>query len=168
MRLKKHIWIGAELSFHRASYGQITTIRTGRKDPNAGTDSRPITTITENTEANYWDVPILLRYHNIRDSGILKRFYPLVGITYRHVGAIKTGNATVNADATTDYNEIPAAVAKRNLIGYTGGIGYRLADELGVKIIPEIRFTRFTSHSLQGPSYISSPNQAQVGVGITF
>src|SRR4051812_37993896 len=111
MRVTKHVWVGAELSFHRASYGQLTQIRTGRKDPNAGTDARPLATITQTTKVNYWDFPILVRYHNIRDSGVFKRFYPLVGITFRHVGAVKTGNAIVNADATTDYNEIPAAVA---------------------------------------------------------
>jgi len=168
MRVTKHIWVGAELSFHHASYGVLQQIRTGRKDPNAGTDNRPLATITDSTEVSYWDFPILVRYHNIRDSGVFKRFYPLVGITYRHVGAVKTGNAIVNADATTDYNEVPDPVAKRHQIGYTGGIGYRLVDELGVKVIPEIRFTRWTGHTLQGPGYVSSPNQAQVGIGITF
>ena len=168
MKLTKHLSVGAELSFHRAAYGQVTQIRTGKKDPNAGTDNRPVSTITENTKANYWDFPVLVRYNHIRDSGIFRRFYPLAGITYRHVGRIRTGNAIINADSSTDYNEIPAPVAHSNQIGFTGGIGYRFVDELGIKIVPEIRFTRWMNHSLEGLSYTSSPNQAQAGIGITF
>lgn len=168
MRLIRHISVGAELSFHHAEYGQVTMIRTGQKNPAASTDSRPVTTITEASKANLWDIPVLARYHNIRDSGIFKGFYPLAGITYRHVGRIRTGNATVNADSSTAYNEIPAPVAHRNLIGFTGGIGYRFVDELGIKIVPEIRFTHFTTDAFHGLSYRSNPNQAQAGVGITF
>ena len=167
-RLTKHLSVGAELSFHRASYAQVTQIRSGKKDPNAGTDARPVATITENTTANYWDVPILARYRNIRSSGIFKRFYPLAGVTYRYVGRIKTGNQIINADASTDYNEIPATVSRRNQIGFTGGIGFRFVDELGIKVVPEIRFTRWMNHTFDGLSYTSSPNQAQAGVGITF
>jgi len=111
---------------------------------------------------------LIVRYRNIRDSGVLKRFYPLAGATYRHVGRIKTGNAIVNADASTDYNEIPATPSRHSQIGFTAGIGYRFVDELGIKVVPEIRFTRWINHTFDGLSYISSPNQAQVGVGITF
>ena len=168
MRLSKHLSIGAELSFHHAAYTQLTQIRSGKKDPNAGTDNRLLATITENTKATYWDVPILVRYRGLRDSGLFKRFYPLAGITYRHVGNVKTSNEFINADASTDYNEKPAAVAHSSQIGFTGGIGYRFVDELGIKIIPEIRFTRWMNHTLEGLSYGSSPNQAQAGLGITF
>jgi hypothetical protein len=168
MRLRKHIWLGAELSFHHASYAQVTDIRTGLADPNLGTDNRPLTILTDNTTANYWDIPILVRFRGLRESGRLKRFYPLVGGTYRHVGRVRTGNDTVNADGSTDYNEIPDVPVHRNLFGFTAGIGFRLVDELGIKVVPEIRFTRWFSDTFNGLSYTSSPNQAQAGIGITF
>ena len=76
MRLTKHIWVGAELSFHHASYAQVTDIRTGKADPNAGTDNRPLTILTDNSMANYWDIPMLVRYRGLRESGKFKRFYP--------------------------------------------------------------------------------------------
>jgi hypothetical protein len=168
MRVMKHIWVGAELSFHHASYAQVTDIRTGRADPNAGTDNRPLTILTDNSTANYWDIPMLVRYRGLRESGKFKRFYPLAGATYRHVGRVRTGNDTVNADSSTDYNEIPDVPKRTNLFGFTAGIGFRLVDELGVKIVPEIRFTRWFDQSFQGLSYSSSPNQVQAGLGITF
>ena len=168
MRLTKHLSLGAELSFHHAKYTQVTQVRSGKKDPNAGTDARPVATFTENTRATYWDIPVLMRYHNIRTSSIFGHFYPLAGITFRHVGAINTSNEIINADASTDYNEKKAAASHGNQIGFTGGIGYRFVDELGIKILPEIKFTRWMNHSFEGLSYSSSPNQAQIGVGITF
>ena len=168
MRVTKHIWVGAELSFHHASYAQVTDIRTGKADPNAGTDNRPLTILTDNSTANYWDVPMLVRFHNLRESGKFKRIYPLVGGTYRHIGRVRTGNDTVNADSSTLYNEIPDVPNRTNLFGITGGIGFRLVDELGVKIIPEIRFTRWIGTGFMGQSYSSSPNQASAGIGITF
>lgn len=168
MRLTKHLSVGAELGFHHAAYKQVTQIRSGKKDPNAGTDNRLVTTITENTKATYWDVPVLLRYRGLIDKRIVRHVYPLAGITYRRVGNIKTSNETVNADSSTDYNEKAAGVAKTNQIGFTAGIGYRFVDELGIKILPEIRFTRWTGHTFNGLSYNSSANQAQAGIGITF
>ena len=168
MRLTKHLSVGAELSYHHAKYGQLTQIRSGKKDPNAGTDNRPVTTITENTKATYWDVPVIVRYRGLFDKRILRHVYPLAGITYRRVGDVKTSNEIVNADSSTDYNEKPASVTRGNQIGFTGGIGYRFVDEIGIKITPEIRFTRWMNHTFQGLSYTSYQNQAQVGIGITF
>lgn len=168
MRLTKHIWVGAELAFHHVSYAQVTDIRTGKADPNAGTDNRPLTILTDNSTVNYWDIPMLVRYRGLRQSGRFRRFYPIGGATYRHVGRVRTGNDTVNADGSTAYDETPDVPKKSNLFGLTVGIGYRLVDELGVKVVPEIRFTRWLDHSFQGLAYTSSPNQAQAGIGITF
>lgn len=168
MRLTKHLSIGAELAFHHAAYKQVTQIRAGKKDPNAGTDNRQVTTITENTKATYWDIPVLVRYRGLIDRRIVRHVYPLGGITYRRVGNIKTSNEIVNADSTTDYNEKSASVTRTNQIGITAGIGYRFVDELGIKITPEIRFTRWINHTFDGLSYSSSANQAQAGIGITF
>jgi len=112
---------------------------------------------------------MLVRYRGLRESGKFKRFYPLVGATYRHVGRVRTSNDTVNADSSTDYNEIPDVPKRNNLFGFTAGIGFRLVDELGVKVIPEVRFTRWVgTPSFQGLSYTSNPNQVQGGIGFTF
>ena len=168
MRLTRHLSVGAELSFHHAKYAQVTQIRSGKKDPNAGTDNRPVTTLTENTKATYWDIPVILRYRGLIDKKIVRHVYPLAGITYRRVGSVKTSNETLNADSSTDYNEKSASVSRGNQIGFTAGIGYRFVDELGIKITPEIRFTRWMNHTFEGLSYSSNQNQAQAGIGITF
>ncbi len=168
MRLTKHLSIGGELSFHHAKYAQITQKRSGRKDPNAGTDARPVATFTENTKATYWDIPVIVRYRTLIDKRVVRSFYPLAGVVFRHVGHVSTSNEIVNADASTDYNEIKAKASHGNQIGFTAGIGYRFVDELGIKIVPEIKFTRWMNHTFEGLSYNSNQNQAQVGVGITF
>ena len=111
---------------------------------------------------------MLVRYRGLIDRRIVRHMYPLAGITYRRVGNIATSLETVNADSSTDYSEKQAAVSRSNQIGFTAGIGYRFVDELGIKILPEIRFTRWMNHTFEGLSYSSSANQAQVGIGITF
>src|SRR5215471_8163280 len=48
-RLSQRFSLGLEFMFHRSRYSQITDMRTGMKDPNVSTDTRPLTTITETT-----------------------------------------------------------------------------------------------------------------------
>jgi hypothetical protein len=175
-RLMTHLTLVGEFYLQHAKYTQTSTERTGKLDPNASTDTRPVTTIIQSTEANYWVFPVMARWDKI--PGFLPRAIPgrrlrshayvAGGVEFRHVGRIRTGNDITNPDLTTNYNETPAPVNLTNQFGGLVALGLRFKDDFGIKVTPELRFIRWKGYTLQGPGYQSQPYQAEVGLGISF
>jgi hypothetical protein len=168
IRVRDRMTVGVDLLFHHALYRATTEIRSGKKDANASTDDRAVTTITETSKANYWELPVLVRYYGIRKHGLLARAYVGGGGAFRHVGKIRTGTEYAYADATTDYNEAAAVPHLRNQFGAVAAVGLRFMDEVGLKVMPEIRFVHWQGQAFQGPSYRSTQNDASIGLGFVF
>jgi hypothetical protein len=167
-RLTDHISIAVEFTRHQAEYTQVTQIRSGKTDPNSSTDKRQVTTVTQDTRANYWEMPFLARYYNVTNRYKLSRGFVTGGLTYRHIGNIRTSNATQNADGSTAYDETPAATDRTNQLGFVAGIGARFLDEFKINAMPEVRYTRWFGETFHGPSYRSATNQIEIGLSVTF
>ena len=167
-RLNRHVAFGAELFRHEAQYSQVTQIRSGKKDPNSSTDNRQVTTLTQTTRANYWELPVLARYYGAGRAGFLKHMYVAGGMSYRHIGNIRTSNETANADGSTAYNETPATSDRTNQLGFVTGVGVRFIDDFMLRVTPEIRFTRWLGSTFHGQAYNSSGNQLEAGMAIIF
>lgn len=167
-RLTPRISLGLEFLFEHAQYTQTTEERSGKKDSNASTDTRPVTTTKETTKGSYWELPLMARYYGLRQYGILSKVYVAGGAAYRHIGNVRTGTEYQNADGTTDYNEIPATPTSTNQVGFGGGIGIRFVDDYRIKISPELRIIRWLGHSFEGPSYRSAPYQYAATLGFSF
>ncbi|MGA2268443.1 MAG: outer membrane beta-barrel protein [Bryobacteraceae bacterium] len=167
-RLTNKLSVGLEFQFHHAQYTQVTQIRTGKPDPNSPIDNRKVTTVTQTTTASYWELPLLAHYYGLRRHGLLSRVYLSAGPVYRRVANIRTGNTYQNADGTTNYNEIPATPDRTNQFGAVAGVGFRLVDDFRIKVMPEVRFTRWLNTTFHGPAYRSEVNQGTVGIGLSF
>lgn len=166
--VNRHISASVEFYLHHAQYVQTTQVRTGLKDPNSGTDTRPVTTYTQTTKTNYWVLPFIARYRGIRPSGLFAPAYVLGGIEYRHVGRVRTGTDIVYPDGTSDYNEIPATPLRSNQAGVVIGFGYRFFDQIGIKLMPEVRYIRWGGDTFRGPGYASGKNQVEASIGVSF
>ena len=167
-KITRHLSAGLEIGARKAKYEEVTTIRSGTKDPNSSTDNRPVTTLTQTTRSTYVEIPVLARYYGLFAGGVLSHAYAVGGMAYRHVGNVRTGNDTVNADGSTDYNEIPATPVRTNQVGFAGGFGFRFIDELGVRVSPELRYTHWQGDTFAGPLYHSNPNQFEFSLGFSF
>jgi hypothetical protein len=183
-RLTNHISFTGEFYLQHAKYTQTATERTGKKDPNASTDDRPVTTIIQTTTANYWVAPVLVRYEHlprllptlpdvplmpkISLRRMLSHGYVAGGFEFRHVGRIRTANDITNPDLSTNYNEIAATASRANQFGALIALGLKFADEFGIKVIPEVRLIRWQGYTFEGPGYKSTPYQAEAGLGISF
>ena len=167
-RLNSRWTVGSDFMLHHANYAEKQEIRTGKKDPNASTDDRQVITITQTTKANYLELPVLVRYYGLRRSGILKRSYAIGGLGFRHIGRVRTGNEYSYADDTTDYNEAPAQPSRQNQFGAVAGFGIRFIDEFNIKVMPEVRYTRWAGFAFEGKSSKSVQNELRVGLGISF
>jgi hypothetical protein len=171
--LTKRISLGLDFFYHQEEYTQLDQIKSGTKDPNSSYDNRPLTSITQDTRANYWDVPVVARFYTLRSKaprglGWLSQTFLIGGGTYRHVSNIRTGTSTSLPDGSTSYNETPVAPAHNNLLGATAGVGYKLFEYGKFKAMGEARYTRWFAYTFQGPAYESQKNQLEIGLSFTY
>ena len=167
-RLSPRLSLGLEFLFEPVRFAQYTEIRTGKQDPYSATDSRPVTTVKQNTRASYWELPLLARYYGLGNSWLRSRAYAAGGLTYRHVSHIRSGNEYSNADQSTDYNEIAATPNTSNQAGVTAAVGLRFIDEFHIKVSPEVRVTRWLGTTFRTPALRSAANQISAGIGFSF
>lgn len=166
-RLSSKFRLAAELLFHRAAYSTTGKVYTGVDNPNTSADERRLTESTERTRVRLWDVPVMLRYEGLRESGILSRVFVTGGGTTRFATHIRTGTEFKNPDNTQTYNERPAAAASP-VFGVVAGAGLRLVDDFKIKVIPEFRFTRWTGSTFDLNATRSRLNQMEAGLAFTF
>jgi hypothetical protein len=173
-RLNDRLSVGVDFFRHQEEYTQLSQIKSGLQDPNSSYDNRPLTSINLDTRADYWDFPLVARYYaphfkNMpHGMGWLSQTFVLGGGTYRHVSNIRTGTSTTEPDGSTSYNEIPAAPLHNNLLGVTGGVGYKLFEYGKFKAMAEARYTRWFADTFAGPAYQSQKNQLEIGLSFTY
>jgi hypothetical protein len=179
-RWTRHVSLGVEVHFHHAQFQQTTQMKSGKPDPNTSADDRKVSTISDTTKANYWEIPLLVHYYSfprLHPTGLLSRtyVYKLLPRTYvtggldvRHVGRIRTGNEFSYADGETDYNENPTLAHRVNNLGCVVGVGLRFIDDFRIKVSPEVRYVRWLGTTYEGPNYSSARGQLEVGIGLSF
>lgn len=166
--ITRRLSAGAEFFLTHATYTQTTQVQTGLPSPNSSTDDRPITKYVQSNKANYWELPLIARYQGIRSKGLLSHAYWLGGPEYRHVGRVRTGTDIYYPDGTTGYNEIPAVPNHRNQVGVLVGVGWRVFDQFGFKVTPELRYVRWNNDAFQVPGAASTKNEASAALGFSF
>jgi hypothetical protein len=172
-RLHGNLWLGVDFFHHQAEYTQVTQIKSGTQDPNSSYDNRQVTTVSEDTRAAYWDVPFVVRYYGLyhsgrRGLGWTKQTYALGGAAYRHVGNVRTGTSTSNADSSTTYDETPAKALHTNLAGVVAGVGFKVFEYGKFKSMFEGRYTRWSGFTFEGPAYGSQRNQFDLGLSFAY
>ncbi len=136
-------------------------------------DDATTTSYFSRTRANYFDFPLLARYHSGRYHLLHSPVFIEGGPTLRYVEQITTSttvDTTVNSAVTSVCcTEIPDRPDHRAAIGITAGVGLRLPpDQLGVRIVPEIRYTRWMQSTFSAAPTMSNRDQAEVLLTISF
>lgn len=67
-RLTRHLSVSGDFFYHQAEFVQLTQVKSGLPDPNSSYDNRPVTSINEDTRAEYMDVPVVARYYAPAES----------------------------------------------------------------------------------------------------
>lgn len=153
--------ISADVLYRRAGYERSLT----RVE---GTTTTTTTAETESTRADYWDVPVMARFFSRGRGQTGPRPFLAAGLALRHVNGIRTLREVTRADGLSDTYETPAEPVNRNLPGLVVGGGIQLRDDVGFKIAPEVRFTRWFGRSYDDYPVRSMKNQLEVVLGLTF
>lgn len=162
--LGERIALNLDLLYRKIGYRKSTETRTGVDNPATTTDERKLTATTEQTRASVWELPVLGRYYmkSRHESG--PRSFFEAGVAIRRAGGVIT--FTEIDDSCCD--QVPASLAHRYSTGLVAGAGVQLIDDYGVRVIPEVRYTRWLSRSLDSRPARSASHQLEVLFGITF
>jgi hypothetical protein len=166
--LRPRLTLGVEAIHHPAGYKKVTDFYQGTDDPNTTADERTKTTFTETSKATFWDIPLTLRYHGLRRSGLLSKAFVCGGAALRTVANVRTTNEVDYPDGSNSYDEIPTLPDKRNVVGTVLGVGLRFTDDFNIKVTPEVRYTHWFGSNFNSDSTLIRKQQIEVGLGLTF
>jgi hypothetical protein len=156
----------AEFLFGQLRYTQNSVTYWGSYNPESGSDTRSTKSVVEATNARLWDVPLMIRHKGMRPSGLFSHLFVAGGATAREVSNVRTTtNTTLSGTTTTSRTTAP--VAKRTIVGATVGLGFQFVDDFGIRVTPEIRYTRWLKGTFATQSAISAKDQLEIGLSIT-
>ena len=153
--------------FTRSGYDADLSTNTQPED-----DENPdfISTSYERTRADYWDFPFLARYYYTGFQEDPARLYLTAGAAVRTVTGIETFSELFE-DERHDFSETstaPVEPARRTVPGVVVGGGFRLRDEVGLKIDVEARYMRWTQRIFDSNVARSSPNEGAIFISFSF
>jgi hypothetical protein len=131
------------------------------------TTSTQTTTTLQKTRAAFWDVPILGHYALYQRSPKVKGVVD-AGVALRYVGGVHTATQTTDPNANTCCTENAVTPAHKSVKGYVVGAGLRIVDDFGLKMTPEVRYTRWMADPFSGVQAQTRKSQLEVMFGITF
>ena len=154
--------------YRTAEYESFKTFWAGVDNPNTVVDERTQTGITETTKARYFDFPVLARRYNIGRHEYGHRWFVQAGPSLRHVSKIRTNRTLSDAKGEQTTESSPVAGHRKNILGVTAGFGGQLIDPVGVRVIPEVRYTRWFGATFDSPPTRSRRDQVEFIISISF
>jgi hypothetical protein len=164
----ERIALCTNLFYRKVEYEETTNIFVGVDNPNTTADERQGTNLSDKTRAHYWDIPILVRIYNLRRHEEGNRWFFEVGPSLRYargIGSVRTRQPPGGQVTPVEGNVTPAS---RELLGATAGFGLQLIDPVGVRVVPEVRYTRWFGQIFSNRTTQTARNQLEVGISLTF
>lgn len=150
-------------------YKMNSDILQGTDNPNTTVDERTHIVQNEDTRAKLFDFPVTVRYYgkDRREPGA--RWFIEAGGVLRRVSQIRTSiDTTVNSGDTQCCDVTPANPGYRSVHGFVGGAGVQLIDPLGIRVVPEVRYTRWVDVMFANFSTGTNRNQLEAMISLTF
>ena len=168
--------VAVEALTHKIKYQEIRDVTTFIVDPfdNILLETQ-LTIDDENTIARLWDIPILMRYYTKSRYTRGARVFFEGGLTVRKITNIKTSMETTFS--TTDFeipdrteccDTTPIIPANPTSLGGTLGIGVQVIDDIGLRVVPGFRYTRWFSNALDNRPTQTIKNQIEASLSFTF
>jgi hypothetical protein len=153
----------------RVSYKLDTDIHEGVDNPNTIVDERLFRTRDEETRARLLDIPITARYYGKDRHDYGARWFFDVGGAIRKVRNIRSSSFTTSGGGDPVCCDLtPAQPRKKSINGLVGGFGVLVMDEIGVKVVPMVRYTRWLGTTFDSLSTRTRRDQVEAVISITF
>jgi hypothetical protein len=166
-----HFYVDLSGLLRHIGYQFTTTVSTTTTAFLNGT-SYPSTTTTithEDTRARLIDVPLLLRYYGTGKHPRSPRWFLEAGGSWRLANGIRTSTDTTDATGVnTCCTFTPTVPDHRSAIGMVVGAGIQFMDEFGIRVTPEVRYTRWIDQVFDNLSTHTQRNQVEADISLTF
>jgi len=157
---------GADILYRRGGYNSNISISEQITDGNSTADL--LLNTYEETGAHLWDFPILGRYYFKDRSAGGVRPYVTGGLAMRFATGVSSLTEITDDDQVTDTDLTTIGPANDSTLGGVLGFGIRAADDVGLKVDIEFRYTRWADPIFQSGPANSNNNQADILVAFTF
>lgn len=165
----EHFAVNGGVFLRRLGYKMNSDILEGTDNPNTTVDERKHTVRNEDTRARLMDFPLFLRYYNKGRHAPGARWFLEVGGAVRQVSHIKSmTDTTVNDTLVNCCDLTPAKPARRSIRGFSGGAGLQFIDPVGIRVVPEVRYTRWMGQTFDAFSTATNRNQVEAMISLTF
>jgi hypothetical protein len=174
--VNNHWAVAVEAFTHKVKYSEFRDINTFIIDPfDMILLESQLETQEEVTTARLWDIPVLLRYYTKgrRERG--PRVFFEGGFIIRNVtnvqSSVGTTFTTTNPDVedTMDCcDKTPITPANSPALGGTAGMGFQLIDDVGIRVVPGVRYTRWFNNAFDNPPTRSEQHQIEISLALTF
>ncbi len=125
--------------------------------------------VKERTRFQAWEAPLLVRRFNKPHDETGWRWFYQAGPSLRRITNVRSERQTTATDGkVTCCDETPAATKNTTALGFTAGAGLTSRDQFGVRVTPELRYTRWMQRSFDHTAARSSVNQIEVVLGFYF
>lgn len=170
-RITGHFYVDVSALLQHIGYQLTTTVSTTTTMVLNGTSfpSTSTTSTHEDTRARVIDVPLVVRYYGTGKRPRSPRWFLELGGAWREANNIRTSidSTDVNGNLTCCTNT--AAIPQhRSTIGEVAGAGITFTDEFGIKVTPEVRYTRWINEIFDNQSTRTGRNQLEAGISLTF
>lgn len=132
----------------------------------------PTTTTTstrDDIRAHLFDVPIVLRYYGKNRHTPGPRWFAEAGVAWRDAaGARASESATDATGVQSCCTSIAADPAHRNSRGFVGGVGLQFIDPFGIRVVPEVRYTRWVNQVFNAFTTHTQQNQVEANITLSF
>jgi len=151
---------------------QFTTTVTTSKPTVVGGVVTTVTTSTnthEDTRTRLIDVPGVLRYYSRGRHDPGTRFFFEGGGAWRKADQIRTSIDSSDASSVLSCcTTTPATPAHSSAFGIVGGAGAQFTDAFGIKVVPEVHYTRWMSPIFSAFTTHTQQNEVAAGFSLTF
>lgn len=158
IRLFRGFSFCGEFLYHRLNYTQTSQV----------TVDGNVTAIVEQTKATLWDIPMMIRWRGLAETGFLSHIYFAGGGAIRDVAHIHTNTQTTPPGGATTSSNVPTVPSAQKLPGIVGAVGMRFVDDFGIKLSPELRYTHWLGATFDSNSTRSRRDEIAVGIALTF
>lgn len=148
-------------------YRMNSDIYEGTDNVNTIADERKHTVRNEDTRARFLDFPAVIRFYGKDRYEPGARWFLEAGAALRRVSKVRTSvDFRVNSgDRQCCDNTQPHI---RGATGAVVGAGFQLIDPVGIRVIPEVRYTRWMGATINTFSTISQRNQIEAMISLSF
>jgi hypothetical protein len=144
-------------------------LRRAKFETNGTFTSGTLASSQDFSAADFLETPFTLRRFSRPHAEQGARWFLEGGVALRFARNIRSSLLTTDtASKTVCCDERPIKATQSPAAGVTFGAGYQLSDDFGLRLTPQIRYTRWLQSVFNQQSIRSRSDQIEAGLSITF